>query len=79
MPRDVTDDDRQLTVVEREHVVEIPARPGPGRGLVGGGRAHRAKSCRRDNWQQRCLQQTDVVEQFPALTLEATRATSRHS
>ena len=40
---DVADDYRELTVLEREHVVEIPARPRTVRGPVGRGGADRTE------------------------------------
>ena len=40
---DVADDDRQLTILEREHIVEIAACPGTVRRPVGRGGAHRTE------------------------------------
>ena len=55
---DVADDDRELAVLEREHVVEVAACAGPGCGPVGGGGAHRTEPAGRTGSSAACSRPT---------------------
>ena len=73
VPGDVADDHRQPAVLEREHVVEVAARPRAVCRPVGRGGADRTEPAG-GNGQQRSLQQTDVLEQLRTLALQPPRA-----
>ena len=70
---DVADDDGEPAVVEREQVVEVPARSRPVGGLVGRRGRHRAEPSGRYG-KQRGLKQPHVLEQLPALTVQPPHA-----
>ena len=69
----VTDDDRELPILECEHVVEVTARARTGRRSVGHGGAHRSEPGG-ENGEQGRLKKPDVLEQLPTLMLESPRA-----
>jgi hypothetical protein len=78
MAGDVPHDHRQLTVLEREHVVEVAARPRARGRLVGHRSADRPEPGGRHG-QQRGLQETDVLEEIQPLALETMGSQRRHS
>ena len=78
VPGDVAEEDRDATVLEREHVIEVSARTGACRRTVGRRGGHRADSSRQHR-QQRGLQQTHVLEQLLALALQSPRARRRQT
>ena len=70
MSGDITDDDRQLAILERKHVIEIPSRSGTVRRSISRGGRYRTEPGGR-NRKQRSLEQAHVLEQLCALALQS--------
>ena len=67
---DVTDDHRQLAVLEGKHVVEVAAGARTGRRSISRRGAHWPEPRRQDR-KQRSLKQADVLEQLTTLMLQS--------